>query len=84
MEKNDASFLFAQRIESENPKDADTEIYIKGKYATIVTTDDKFLDKIINVGDKCTEVSKFINDKTQKVEKYKVVLPATYILLIKN
>lgn len=73
---------FEEPIELENPKDAYTEIYIKGKYATITTTDNDFLNKIIDVGDKCTEIHCYSSNTTGKTIRYKVLIPAKYIWLI--
>lgn len=73
---------FEEPIELENPKDAYTEIYIKGKYATITTTDNDFLNKIIEVGDKCTEIHCYSSNTTGKTIRYKVLIPAKYVWLI--
>ena len=73
---------FENPIELENPKDAYTEIYIKGKYATITTTDNDFLNKIIDVGDKCTEIHCYFDNITEKAIRYKILIPAKYIWLI--
>lgn len=73
---------FEEPIELENPKDAYTEIYIKGKYATITTTDNDFLNKIIDVGDKCIEIHCYSSNTTGKTIRYKVLIPAKYIWLI--
>lgn len=73
---------FENPIELENPKDAYTEIYIKGKYATITTTDNDFLNKIIDVGNKCTEIHCYFDNITEKAIRYKVLIPAKYIWLI--
>lgn len=73
---------FENPIELENPKDAYTEIYIKGKYATITTTDNDFLNKIIDVGSKCTEIHCYSSNTTGKTIRYKVLIPAKYIWLI--
>lgn len=73
---------FEEPIELENPKDAYTEIYIKGKYATITTTDNDFLNKIIDVGDKCTEIHCYFDNITEKAIRYKILIPAKYIWLI--
>lgn len=70
---------FENPIELDNPKDAYTEIQIKGKYATITTTDNDFLNKIIDVGDKCTEIHCYTNSTTGKAIRYKVLIPAKYI-----
>lgn len=73
---------FEEPIELENSKDAYTEIYIKGKYATITTTDNDFLNKIIDVGNKCTEIHCYSSNTTGKTIRYKVLIPAKYIWLI--
>lgn len=73
---------FEEPIELENPKDAYTEIYIKGKYATITTTDNDFLNKIIDVGDKYTEIHCYSSNTTGKTIRYKVLIPAKYVWLI--
>lgn len=73
---------FEEPIELENPKDAYTEIQIKGKYATIITTDNDFLNKIINVGDKCTEIHCYSSNTNGKTIRYKVLIPAKYVWLI--
>lgn len=73
---------FENPIELENPKDAYTEIYIKGKYATITTTDNDFLNKIIDVGNKCTEIHCYSSNTTGKIIRYKVLIPAKYVWLI--
>lgn len=73
---------FEEPIELENPKDAYTEIHIKGKYATIITTDNDFLDKIIDVGDKCTEIHCYSSNTTGKTIRYKVLIPAKHVCLI--
>lgn len=73
---------FEEPIELESPKDAYTEIYIKGKYATITTTDNDFLNKIIDVGDKCTEIHCYSSNTTGKTIRYKVLIPAKYVWLI--
>ena len=73
---------FEKPIELENPKDAYTEIHIKGKYATITTTDNDFLNKIIDVGYKCTEIHCYFDNITGKAIRYKVLIPAKYVWLI--
>lgn len=73
---------FENPIELENPKDAYTEIYIKGKYATITTTDNDFLNKIIDVGNKCAEIHCYSSNTTGKTIRYKVLIPAKYVWLI--
>lgn len=70
---------FGEPIELDSPKDAYTEIQIKGKYVTITTTDNNFLNKIIDVGDKCTEIYRYTNSVTGKAIRYKVLIPAKYI-----